>query len=597
MPVAGLDLSKFPILVVDDEPDNLDAFRFNYGKVFPLRLANSAEEALELARAEDVAVVVTDQRMPKMTGLDLLKALRDVRPDAVGIIVTAFTDVDVLIEAINLGRIYRYVTKPWDSKELKGIIVQAIERFHLLRENRRLMGQLEQYAGVLSREAHSEFNFGAIVGDSPALREVLAKVEQVAQTAATVLLRGETGTGKEMVARAIHINSPRESRPFVRVNCAALAPGVLESELFGHEKGAFTGAMARRAGRFELADGGTLFLDEVGDVPADVQVKLLRVLQEREFERVGGVETVKVDVRVISATHRDLEALIDEGKFREDLYYRLNVFPITLPPLRDRPGDIPVLVEHFIQKFSQSTGKAVRGADAAALSRAGGLPLAGQRARAGERHRAGADPGQGQHARAAPTWTSAAGWGRGGSACPSAGGLGQRQRRGQRRRGRRWRRRRPLVLQAHLRAGEERDRVGGRARPGQHRPRRARAWASTAPPSTTACASTTSSTCCRRRTSPWPGATRGRHRRSNFTQPQPGLPSPLPSLYAGPSKGPARRLATWLGAAGKQAAGMARARRAQRSGRSGLRLGRLPAPAQVLRVQRVAGSAAVYSAL
>jgi two-component system response regulator AtoC len=377
MPVAGLDLSKFPILVVDDEPDNLDAFRFNYGKVFPLRLANSAEEALEVARVEDVAVVVTDQRMPKMTGLDLLKALRDVRPDAVGIIVTAFTDVDVLIESINLGRIYRYVTKPWDSKELKGIIVQAIERFHLLRENRRLQGQLEQYAGVLSREAHSEFNFGAIVGDSPALREVLAKVEQVAQTAATVLLRGDTGTGKEMVARAIHINSPRESRPFVRVNCAALAPGVLESELFGHEKGAFTGAMARRAGRFELADGGTLFLDEVGDVPADVQVKLLRVLQEREFERVGGVETVKVDVRVISATHRDLESLINEGKFREDLYYRLNVFPITLPPLRERPGDIPVLVEHFIQKFSQSTGKAVRGADAAALSELAAYPWPG----------------------------------------------------------------------------------------------------------------------------------------------------------------------------------------------------------------------------
>jgi Nif-specific regulatory protein len=377
MPVAGLDLSKFPILVVDDEPDNLDAFRFNYGKVFPLRLANSAEEALDLARVEDIAVVVTDQRMPKMTGLDLLKALRDVRPDAVGIIVTAFTDVEVLIESINLGRIYRYVTKPWDSKELKGIIVQAIERFHLLRENRRLHGQLEQYAGVLSREAHGEFNYGAIVGDSPPLREVLAKVEQVAQTAATVLLRGDTGTGKEMVARAIHINSPRESRPFVRVNCAALAPGVLESELFGHEKGAFTGAMARRAGRFELADGGTLFLDEVGDVPADVQVKLLRVLQEREFERVGGVETVKVDVRVISATHRDLEALINEGKFREDLYYRLNVFPIILPPLRDRPGDIPVLVEHFIQKFSQSTGKAVRGADAAALSELSAYPWPG----------------------------------------------------------------------------------------------------------------------------------------------------------------------------------------------------------------------------
>jgi len=295
----------------------------------------------------------------------------------VGIIVTAFTDVDVLIESVNLGRIYRYITKPWDSKELKGILVQAIERFHLLRENRRLQQQLEQYVGILSREAHGAFSFGAIVGESPSLRDVLAKVEQVAQTTATVLLRGETGTGKEMVARAIHINSARESRPFVRVNCAALAPGVLESELFGHEKGAFTGAMARRPGRFELADGGTLFLDEVGDIPLDVQVKLLRVLQEREFERVGGVETVTVDVRVISATHRDLESLITEGKFREDLYYRLNVFPIHLPPLRERTADIPLLALHFIQKFAQSTGRPVRGADPGALSELAAYPWPG----------------------------------------------------------------------------------------------------------------------------------------------------------------------------------------------------------------------------
>jgi transcriptional regulator with GAF, ATPase, and Fis domain len=183
-----------------------------------------------------------------------------------------------------------------------------------------------------------------------------------------VLLRGETGTGKELVAHAIHINSPREARPFVRVNCAALAPGILESELFGHEKGAFTGAVERRPGRFELADGGTLFLDEVGDLPPEVQVKLLRVLQEREFERVGGSATVKVDVRVISATHRDLESLIAEGRFREDLYYRLNVFPINLPPLRDRIEDLPRLVDHFVARFSRSTGKQVRAFDASALA-------------------------------------------------------------------------------------------------------------------------------------------------------------------------------------------------------------------------------------
>jgi transcriptional regulator with GAF, ATPase, and Fis domain len=274
----------------------------------------------------------------------------------------------VLIESINLGRIYRYVTKPWDSKELRGVLTHAIERYALLRENRRLQEQLDAYVGMLSKEAHSAFSFGAIVGDSPSLRDVLARVEQVAQTASTVLLRGETGTGKEMVARAIHINSARESRPFVRVNCAALAQGVLESELFGHEKGAFTGAVARRLGRFEMADGGTLFLDEVGDLPLDVQVKLLRVLQERELERVGGAETIKVDVRIVSATHRDLEKQIADGTFREDLYYRLNVFPIFLPPLRDRTSDIPLLAEHFLQKYAAGAGKAVRGLDASAVA-------------------------------------------------------------------------------------------------------------------------------------------------------------------------------------------------------------------------------------
>jgi transcriptional regulator with GAF, ATPase, and Fis domain len=186
-----------------------------------------------------------------------------------------------------------------------------------------------------------------------------------------VLLRGETGTGKELVAHAIHINSPREGKPFVRVNCAALAPGVLESELFGHEKGAFTGAVARRPGRFELADGGTLFLDECGDIPTDVQVKLLRVLQEREFERVGGQDTIRVDVRVVSATHRDLEKQISDGKFREDLYYRLNVFPITLPPLRDRLEDLQKLVEHFVAKFNRVTGKTVRGFDPSAVAALG----------------------------------------------------------------------------------------------------------------------------------------------------------------------------------------------------------------------------------
>src|SRR6476661_3503366 len=364
-----LDVKRYPILVVDDEQDNLDAFRFNFRKTFDILTATSGPEALQILADKDVSVVVTAQRMPKMTGVELLREVRANHPDTVGIILTAFTDVDVLIEAINLGQVYRYITKPWDAKEVRGVLQYAIERFHLQRENKKLAAQLAEYTGYLNQQLHGEFDFGNIIGDSAALREVLAKVEQVASTVSTVLLRGETGTGKELVAHAIHINSPRESKPFVRVNCAALAPGILESELFGHEKGSFTGAMQRRPGRFELADGGTLFLDEVGDLPMEVQIKLLRTLQEREFERVGGAETIKVDVRLVSATNRDLERQINEGTFREDLYYRLNVFPINLPPLRDRLDDLAPLVSHFIAKFSRQMAVVPAPTSAEALAR------------------------------------------------------------------------------------------------------------------------------------------------------------------------------------------------------------------------------------
>jgi DNA-binding NtrC family response regulator len=350
---SGLDLQKYPVLVVDDEQDNLDAFRFNFRKQFDLRAATSGPEALDLLKTLDVAVVVSDQRMPRMTGLELLKQAAELRPDAVGIIVTAFTDVEVLIDAVNLGHVYRYVTKPWDSREVRTVLRQAIERFHLQRENQRLTEQLRQYVSYLDLQAHGAFDFGAIVGDSPALKLILTRVEQVAPTSSTILLRGETGTGKEMVARAVHLNSERGERPFVAVNCAALPAELLESELFGHEKGSFTGAIAQRKGRFELADGGTLFLDEVGDLPMEVQVKLLRVLQEREFERVGGATSIKVDVRVISATNRNLEALVERGQFRQDLYYRLNVFPIDLPSLCERGEDVVLLAEHFLDKFAR----------------------------------------------------------------------------------------------------------------------------------------------------------------------------------------------------------------------------------------------------
>ena len=364
---VGFDPKRYPILVVDDERDNLDAFRFNFRKQFDLHTATSGAEALELLRTLDAAVIISDQRMPRLTGIDLLKQAAQLRPDAVGIILTAFTDVDVLIEAVNMGHVYRYITKPWDSRDMRAVLRQAVERFHLGRENSRLLEQLRHYAGYLDYQAHSAFDFGAIVGSSDALRVVLTRVEQVAPTSSTILLRGETGTGKEMVARAVHLNSERAERPFIAVNCAALPAELLESELFGHEKGAFTGAIAQRKGRFELADGGTLFLDEIGDLPKPTQVKLLRVLQEQAFERVGGSRTIKVDVRMIAATNRDLPAMIRSGEFREDLFYRLNVVCIELPPLRERREDIPLLVDVFLRRFASEAPVPVEGVSREAM--------------------------------------------------------------------------------------------------------------------------------------------------------------------------------------------------------------------------------------
>ena len=363
--------TNIPVLVVDDEPDNLDAFRFNFGKSFQLLLAGSGEEALALAKQHDVAVIVTDQRMPRMTGLELLKAARELRPDAVGIIVTAFTDVDVLIEAINLGRIYRYVTKPWDAKELRGILTHAVERFALVRENRRLEEQLaavrrhavqggarrvqlrrhrRRFAGAARRAGAGRAGGADLVDGAAARRD-----------------RHRQGDG-----RARHPHQQR-ARGAAR-SCASTArrwrPGVLESELFGHEKGAFTGAVARRLGRFELADGGTLFLDEVGDLPArragqaaaraaGARVRA-RGRQPRPSRSTCGWS------RPPTATSSSRSPTVS---FREDLYYRLNVFPITLPPLRERPSDIAALAEHFVAEVRAPARQGrCAGLDAGALA-------------------------------------------------------------------------------------------------------------------------------------------------------------------------------------------------------------------------------------
>jgi two-component system response regulator PilR (NtrC family) len=284
--------------------------------------------------------------MPKADGMEVLKAVKSLSPDTVVLVVTAFGTADSAVEAMKQGA-YDYLTKPFQVDEVQLIIRNALEKRRLSTENM-----------LLKREIASQSSFAQIVGQSEAMQKVFDVVRKVADSKSNVLICGESGTGKELIARAIHYNSARSAMPFVAVNCSAVPETLLESELFGHMKGSFTGAVANKAGLFEIANGGTIFLDEIGDTTPTIQVKLLRVIQEREFRRVGGNQDMKVDVRVIAATNRELEKAVADGSFREDLYYRLDVIPIRLPPLRLRAGDIPLLVAHFLEKFAKESGKA-----------------------------------------------------------------------------------------------------------------------------------------------------------------------------------------------------------------------------------------------
>lgn len=297
-------------------------------------------EALESIRKKEVDVVITDIKMPQMDGIELLGKIKEVRPDTYVIVMTAYSSVDSAVEAMKKGA-YDYIAKPFKLDEMLLMLERITELRTVKQENRRLQ-----------QEISSRYPLEALVGESAAVRQIKELVNTVANTRTTVLITGETGTGKELLANIIHYTSNRRNKPLVKVSCAILSREIFESELFGHEKGAFTGANQQKKGRFELADGGTLYLDDVDDIPLELQVKLLRVLQEEEFERVGGTETIRVDVRVIASTKADLKKLVAEGKFREDLYYRLNVFPIHLAPLRERKEDIPLLVEHFCQQIA-----------------------------------------------------------------------------------------------------------------------------------------------------------------------------------------------------------------------------------------------------
>jgi two-component system NtrC family response regulator len=342
--------STFRILVVDDEATQRELVcGFLKKQGYEVFAAADGERALEIFRQEPVDLILTDQRMPTLSGLDLVKAARAINPESHIIIMTAYGNIETAVEAMKAGAA-DYLSKPLNLEELRHKIDHVHERCRLYAENRELRAALE-----------NRHRIEGIIGDSGQMMEVISVVRRVASSDATVLIRGESGTGKELIAKAIHYASARASKPLIRLNCAALPENLLESELFGHEKGSFTGAIAARKGRFELADGGTLFLDEIGDLPLHLQAKLLRVLQEKEFERVGSSHSVKTDVRVLSATHRDLETMIKSGQFREDLYYRLNVVTIVLPPLRERRQDLPALMDHFLRVFAEKNGKKMRG--------------------------------------------------------------------------------------------------------------------------------------------------------------------------------------------------------------------------------------------
>ncbi len=344
------------VLVVDDDLAIREALSRTLERMgFAVLVAEDGQAGLDRLREGEVHILLADLMMPKLSGQELLRAAKTIAPDVEVIMITGHGTVEDAVEAMKEGA-YDFITKPFKRVQLERTIRRAAEKQALVIQNRRLRQRLDEL-----QEA------GQIIGGSPAMRKTLELVRQVAPSTATVLIQGESGTGKEVIATALHRESPRYERPLVKVSCAALPETLLESELFGHERGAFTGAVARKEGRFELADGGTLFLDEVGELTPAMQAKLLRVLQEGEFERLGGTRTLKVDVRLVVATNADLAALVREKRFREDLFYRLNVITIQLSPLRERQEDIALLAHHFLRRFAAKNGKAVAGFDEAAL--------------------------------------------------------------------------------------------------------------------------------------------------------------------------------------------------------------------------------------
>ena len=345
------------LLIVDDEASMCEFLEIMLRKNgYQVDSRQSAREAVKELEAETCDLVITDINMPEMSGLELLSLVKEKSPGTEVIMITAYASTDTAIQAMKRGA-YDYITKPFNNDEILLTIKKALKNSQLQRENRRLQEELEK-----------RYGFGNLIGKNPAMLKVYELIQRVAQTSANILITGESGTGKELAARAIHYTGPRKDKPFVTVNCGAIPEQLMESEFFGHEKGAFTGAVKTRDGYFAAADGGTIFLDEIGEVPPALQVKLLRVIQEKSFKRVGSNVDRTVDVQVVSATNRDLESEVSEGNFREDLFYRLNVIKIDLPPLRERGSDIPLLANHFLQKYNREYGREIGGISREALN-------------------------------------------------------------------------------------------------------------------------------------------------------------------------------------------------------------------------------------
>jgi DNA-binding NtrC family response regulator len=350
-------MDKKVILIVEDDPNVGESIRLLLKKRgFSILLASNGKEALHLFRKENVDLVITDLVMPKMDGIELLEAVKGLKPETEVIVISAQGTIEKVVQAMKLGA-FDFIEKPINPRVISFVVERALEKQTLILQNRDLRSKLED-----------KFHFKNIIGRSTKMVKIFELIQHIAPYDSSVLIIGESGTGKELIANAIHYNSPRASMPFIKVSCASLSEGIIESELFGHEKGAFTGAIVSRKGRFELAHQGTLFLDEVEDIPLATQIKLLRVLQEGEFERVGGNKTIKVNIRIIAASNRDLQEVVRNGAFREDLYYRLNVVNIKLSPLRDRREDIPFLVNFFIEKFNKKYNMKVKGVSQRAMN-------------------------------------------------------------------------------------------------------------------------------------------------------------------------------------------------------------------------------------